>query len=520
MNLEESKSASEQDRNQFESYHRIFEKAVTNYEATNPEWRSSVIISLAELGLLSLKRYVEAPSKQESRWESPYIDFEYSADIDWDAWTASKYLNFQTLQLTKGSIEGEAVAEKTLAGAMVKHFTITALSGFTAWAVFEKRGDTYEAFLSREQAETLAHLPDPRQKELFLKMLHHPFSFGAGVFSFDETEGPEFRSLSSDQNEEFRELSKLIHEPLLSKTTTIDGKTLESRVIFQVHPLTIDPEQKKAFFTITTGIFLQPIGAADDPLAPSLSWANPANWPAKDRAEFLESLLKSVRELHCAEPDEMTEKFITVNAQLKISVRKSDIAGVDTASGKILCSLLDLGTVTHFHLDHEASVMNLDLLRELLKAVTSAHTSAEKGRALEKLIKILFTTVSGFEEVQSNVLTATEEIDISIINRSTDPTLKHEGQIILAECKNWSSKCRKDDFVTFHAKIANRKQRARLGFLISWNGFSDTIPSEMLRGSREETLIVPLDGRAIEQAVKTGKFLPVLLTGWKSATHL
>jgi hypothetical protein len=38
--------------------------------------------------------------------------------------------------------------------------------------------------------------------------------------------------------------------------------------------------------------------------------------------------------------------------------------------------------------------------------------------------------------------------------------------------KNWTGKCGKNEFVTFHTKLENRSQRCTLGFLISWNGFS------------------------------------------------
>ena len=46
----------------------------------------------------------------------------------------------------------------------------------------------------------------------------------------------------------------------------------------------------------------------------------------------------------------------------------------------------------------------------------------------------------------------------------------------------------------FRQKIENRNRRCSLGFLMSWNGFTGTVTKEMLRGSREETLVVPVLG--------------------------
>jgi hypothetical protein len=83
------------------------------------------------------------------------------------------------------------------------------------------------------------------------------------------------------------------------------------------------------------------------------------------------------------------------------------------------------------------------------------------------------------------IRTETEEIDISVVNDSAEPRLRGEGALILAECKNWTRKCGKNEFVVFHAKLENRSQRCTLGFLISWNGFKETVTKEMLRGSRD-----------------------------------
>ena len=67
--------------------------------------------------------------------------------------------------------------------------------------------------------------------------------------------------------------------------------------------------------------------------------------------------------------------------------------------------------------------------------------------------------------------------------------------------QNWSGKCGKNEFLVLNAKAANRGQRCTIAFLVSWNGFPDTITKEMLRGSRENLLIVPLDGKMIANAM-------------------
>ena len=126
--------------------------------------------------------------------------------------------------------------------------------------------------------------------------------------------------------------------------------------------------------------------------------------------------------------------------------------------------------------------------------------------------------MKGFS-INGRIRTATEEIDISVLNDSPDPRLRRESAVVLAECKNWTGKCGKNEFVIFREKLENRNRRCTLGFLISWNGFTSTITQEMLRGSREEILIVPMTGKEIRTAVREEDFTKILIECWDKAVH-
>jgi Holliday junction resolvase-like predicted endonuclease len=156
----------------------------------------------------------------------------------------------------------------------------------------------------------------------------------------------------------------------------------------------------------------------------------------------------------------------------------------------------------------------------LINEVENLKSANEKGRALEELLARLFSSLKGFSVLQRNIKTATEEIDLIILNSSNDPRFSKESAIILVECKNWSKKCDKTEFVVFKEKILNRGNRCSLGFLISWNGFKQTVTKEMLRGSREGALIVPIEGKEIKQAVQNNCFWEVLLDAWIRAITL
>jgi hypothetical protein len=160
-----------------------------------------------------------------------------------------------------------------------------------------------------------------------------------------------------------------------------------------------------------------------------------------------------------------------------------------------------------------------ETLDALIDAVETARSADDKGRTLEELCSRLFSSVPGLV-VTGRVRTETEEIDISVVNDSTEPRLRREGALILAECKNWTGKCGKNEFVVFHSKLENRSQRCTLGFLISWNGFAETITKEMLRGSREHILVVPITGEDIRSAVRSNDFTRTLLERWEKAVNL
>lgn len=160
-----------------------------------------------------------------------------------------------------------------------------------------------------------------------------------------------------------------------------------------------------------------------------------------------------------------------------------------------------------------------ETLDSLVEQVETAKSSDDRGRSLEELCSRLFAGVPGFA-VSGRLRTATEEIDISIVNDSPEPRLRREAALILVECKNWSGKCGKDEYVVFREKLENRNRRCSIGFLVSWNGFTVTVSKELLRGSRETVLIVPIDGKEIRSAVRSGDFVDVLIAAWDAAVSL
>jgi hypothetical protein len=132
-------------------------------------------------------------------------------------------------------------------------------------------------------------------------------------------------------------------------------------------------------------------------------------------------------------------------------------------------------------------------------------TAHEKGLRLEELVSRLLNQVPGFSAT-GRLNTQTEEIDIRIQNASDDPFWRRESALLIAECKNWSTNCGHQEFTLLKDKLRNRVGRVSTGFLVSWNGFAETVTKDMLRGSEGTILVVPIDGGELRAAVRDGDF--------------
>jgi DNA-binding NarL/FixJ family response regulator len=133
-----------------------------------------------------------------------------------------------------------------------------------------------------------------------------------------------------------------------------------------------------------------------------------------------------------------------------------------------------------------------------------SNDSHAKGKALEDLLAALIASVDGFNEIGRDFNTETEEIDLVFTNASRDMRWRKESSLILVECKNWHrQRVGKNEFVLFKEKIENRVGRCRLGFLVCTERFAETVTKEMLRSSKTEILVVPIDGDGLRELVKS-----------------
>lgn len=107
-----------------------------------------------------------------------------------------------------------------------------------------------------------------------------------------------------------------------------------------------------------------------------------------------------------------------------------------------------------------------------VEAGTNGATTADQGRALEDLICYVFTRVPGISITRRNKMNAfhTEEIDVALWNDGHADGFFFLPNIILAECKNWSSRVSSAELSWFDTKL--RSRGLSFGVLMAANGIT------------------------------------------------
>lgn len=107
-----------------------------------------------------------------------------------------------------------------------------------------------------------------------------------------------------------------------------------------------------------------------------------------------------------------------------------------------------------------------------VEAGTNGATTADQGRALEDLICYVFTQVPGISITRRNEMNAfqTEEIDVALWNDGHADGFFFLPNIILVECKNWSSRVSSSELSWFDTKL--RSRGLSFGVLVAANGIT------------------------------------------------
>jgi hypothetical protein len=111
-------------------------------------------------------------------------------------------------------------------------------------------------------------------------------------------------------------------------------------------------------------------------------------------------------------------------------------------------------------------------VQAFVDAGINAQSTTEQGKALEDLICYLFGLVPGIAVTHRNAMNIfdTEEIDVALWNDGAPGGFSFLPNIILVECKNWSSRVSSSEVSWFITKLRNRG--LDVGILVSTRGIT------------------------------------------------
>lgn len=118
-----------------------------------------------------------------------------------------------------------------------------------------------------------------------------------------------------------------------------------------------------------------------------------------------------------------------------------------------------------------------------------AATATARGKALEDLLSHLFGRISGVRLVRRNVLTGDLSGEIDLIFWNDRSVLDFLPNILMFECKNWSTPVDSAAVTHFATKATNRKLSH--AFLVAANGITgDAIQVTAAHAHLHSTLLV------------------------------
>lgn len=115
-------------------------------------------------------------------------------------------------------------------------------------------------------------------------------------------------------------------------------------------------------------------------------------------------------------------------------------------------------------------VIDQDTIQAFFEFGEKGATTAIQGRALEDLVCYLFSQIPGVTITRRNRVNtfASEEIDVALWNNCEAAGLFFLPNIILVECKNWSSPVSSVEVNWFDSKL--RSRGLSFGILVAANG--------------------------------------------------
>ncbi len=305
------------DRARIEKYLRRYEQGLDTYENEHPHWRIEVLVSLIQWGLKSLRHHVEDPRERQVTWGNPFAELHYEVGWKWESRNGRDVAPGGHIfgEITPKDVANEAKANTALARIMVEQLNAMTLADATNWAWYEKRKNYYTPVFPIETTAKLNAIKSKRaRREAFVELMR-PFSIGEA--RVEASVG----KLKSGQRvpRRMRKGNQPMDIPGIQLSGEINGRKFDIGLIFEIHPLIADYDQKKAYHPVVAGLAV--LGGNARLVDGEMVQDTPADWPKGDREKFWEELLVEIAKITAAlipKAEAEGSVILSVNSQIKV----------------------------------------------------------------------------------------------------------------------------------------------------------------------------------------------------------
>jgi hypothetical protein len=342
-------------------YYPIYEKAVAQHEKDHPHWRIEVLVSLIKWSLKSLKHYIEDVRDSQITWECPLVELHYPIEWNWKEKGGNDMPPGGHVfgKLTRENTATKELAVKTLSQMLACRFNAIALAGATNWAWFVKQNNYYTPVFTVQLTEALNAIESKRERRESFEELVRPFSIGAARIDLS---GMKMKSGTRVSKRVIRQLAES-HQRMdiqgIRFTGDVNGREFDMGLIFEIHPLIADYDQKKAYHPVVVGLAV--LNGNARLVGGEVVQDTPAKWSKSDRAEFWEGLLRKLEELTgllIPKTESQESVILSVNSTLKIPVEHWRPENRSTEIKKVADALAQVGEVDGLEVKSTRSIGN------------------------------------------------------------------------------------------------------------------------------------------------------------------
>jgi hypothetical protein len=329
-------------------YVQILKNALDGYEKDHPHWRIEVFVSLIKWGLKSLKYYIEEAKDTKITWDNPFVELPYPVEWNWETPRISESVDHVHSGMVFGNITKENTSDKdttakTLAKIMVSRLNTLALEDFTNGAWYEIQNNYYTPILPIPLSKELAAIKSKREQRDFFEQIVRPFSIGAASIDYSGMEFRDGARVPKRFATQLANINNLIDIKRIGISGETNGRKVEMSLIFQIHPLIANYDERKAYHPITIGLFIEPKIVGNDVVT-----ITPSDWPKDDRETFWRELLREIDKITdrlIPKTESQASEIFQVNAQLEVPLSSSHPEERNAAIKQILENLSQVGQV-------------------------------------------------------------------------------------------------------------------------------------------------------------------------------